>query len=169
LGRPSIGGFDHVLVGLLGKAAGVDPTRINYVVHAGGGEVLASALGRHVTTAVSGYNEFSDQVRTGKLRALAVSGAGRIPGFDVPTLKESGLDVALVNWRCIVPSPETRPADRKALTEAVGVMVKSPLWHEALKKRGWQDFYQNSDEFSGFLTEQQAQISNALKDVGILK
>jgi putative tricarboxylic transport membrane protein len=79
------------------------------------------------------------------------------------------LDVALVNWRGIVTSPETRPADRKALTEAVALMVKSPLWQEALKKRGWQDFYQTSDEFAVFLTDQQAQISTALKEVGILK
>jgi putative tricarboxylic transport membrane protein len=168
-GGGSIGGFDHVLVGLLAKASGVDPTKINYVVHAGGGEVLGSALGGHVTTAVSGYNEFSEQIRAGKLRALAVSGEERIPGFDVPTLKEAGVNVALVNWRGIVTSPETLPADRKVLTEAVAKMVKSPMWQEALQKRGWQDVYQTADEFTLFLSEQQVQIKTALKDVGLLK
>ena len=37
-GGGSIGGFDHVLVGLIAKAVGVDPMKANYIVHAGGGE-----------------------------------------------------------------------------------------------------------------------------------
>lgn len=168
-GGGSIGGFDHVLVGLVAKAAGVDPTKINYVVHAGGGEVLASALGGHVTAAVSGYNEFSEQIRAGKLRALAVSGEERIPGFEAPTLKEAGVNAALINWRGLVTSPEVKPADKKALTEAVAKMVKSPLWQEALQKRGWQNFYQPAEEFGPFLAEQQAQIKSSLQDVGLLK
>ena len=138
-------------------------------MHAGGGEVLASALGGHVTAAVSGYNEFSEQIRAGKLRALAVSGEERIPGFEAPTLKEAGVNAALVNWRGLVTSPEFKPADKKSLTEAVAKMVKSPLWQEALQKRGWQNFYQPAEEFGPFLAEQQAQIKSSLQDVGLLK
>jgi putative tricarboxylic transport membrane protein len=168
-GGGSIGGVDHVLVGLIAKAAGVDPTKINFVVHAGGGEVLASALGGHVTSAVSGYNELSEQIRAGKLRALAVSGEERLPGLDAPTLRETGVDVALVNWRGLVTTKDIRPADRKALTEAVDKMVKSPIWQEALQKRGWQDLYQPSEGFTAFLAQQQVQIKTALQDVGLVK
>jgi putative tricarboxylic transport membrane protein len=168
-GGGSIGGVDHVLVGLIAKAAGVDPTKVNFVVHAGGGEVLASALGGHVTVAVSGYNEFAEQIRAGGLRGLAVSGGERLPGLDVPTLKEAGVDVALVNWRGVALPKDVRPAEKKAVGEAIAAMVKSPAWQEALGKRGWLDLYQPAEVFAPFLAEQQAQIAGVLKDIGLVQ
>ncbi|SMO93140.1 Bug family tripartite tricarboxylate transporter substrate binding protein [Paracoccus laeviglucosivorans] len=164
----SIGGVDHVTAGLFAKAAGVDPTAINYVVHAGGGEVLASVLGGHATVGISGYEEFRAQVDSGDLRALAVSGETRIEGVDVPTFKESGIDLAVQNWRGIVANPRMKDADRDALTAAIAEMVKSPEWAEALKTRGWIDSYQPADEFGAFLTEETTRIGQALKDAGVL-
>ena len=166
-GGGSIGGFDHVLVGQIVKASGVDPAKANYVVHAGGGEVLASTLGGHVTVGISGYNEFAEQVKAGDLRALAVSGGERMAGFDVPTLKEGGVDVAMVNWRGLVAPADASEEDIVALSGAVETMVKSAAWKEALATRGWLDLYQSADEFGPFLKEQQEQVGTALKAVGL--
>ena len=55
LGGGSAGGTDHIVVGLIAKAAGVDPTKINYIAFSGGGEALAAILGGQVTAGVSGY------------------------------------------------------------------------------------------------------------------
>src|ERR687889_2313364 len=73
-GGGSAGGTDHILVGLIAQAAGVDPTQINYVPFSGGGEALAAILGGQVTAGVSGVGEWLDQIESGELRALAVSG-----------------------------------------------------------------------------------------------
>src|SRR5690606_6554903 len=110
----SAGGTDHLLVGMLAEAAGVDPAQINYVPFSGGGEALSSILGGEATAGVSGLGEWQAQIESGELRALAVSGrsdaaAGATPadgdggatafGADIPTLQESGIDVELANWR----------------------------------------------------------------------
>ncbi len=95
----SAGGTDHIAVGLIAKAAGVDPTKINYIAYSGGGEALAAILGNQVTAGVSSLGEFDAQVKAGTLRLLAVSSPERIEGADAPTLKEAGLDVELQNWR----------------------------------------------------------------------
>ena len=116
----SAGGVDHILVGLIAKAAGVDPTQINYVPFSGGGEALASLLGGHVTAGVSGYAEWAGQIEAGELRALAVSGAERMEGIDVPTLQEQGVDIELVNWRAVLAPPGISDEDKKALGDAVG-------------------------------------------------
>ena len=81
-GGGSAGGTDHILIGLIAKAVGVDPAKINYVPFKGGGEAIAAILGGHVTAGVSGIGEFAEQIKSGKMRALAQSApdeAGRHP------------------------------------------------------------------------------------------
>jgi putative tricarboxylic transport membrane protein len=168
-GGGSTGGTDHILAGLIAKAAGVDPTRVNYIAHSGGGEALGSILGGHVTVGVSGYEEFAPQVAAGKLRALAVSSDERLPGIDVPTLKEQGLDVSLVNWRGVFAPPQIRDRDMKALAQAMEKMVQSPAWKDTLQKRGWLDLYQPAQEFAAFLKEDQAKVETTLKDIGLVQ
>lgn len=164
----SIGGVDHVAAGLIAKTVGVDPKKINYVVHAGGGEVLASTLGGHATVGISGYEEFRAQVDAGQLRALAVTGDTRIDGVDMPTLKEAGVDLAVMNWRGIMAHPKLADKDRAALEAAIAALVKTPQWKEALAKRGWIDTYLPAKEFGAFLAEEQKRVESALKEVGLL-
>jgi putative tricarboxylic transport membrane protein len=168
-GGGSAGGTDHILAGLIAKAAGADLTKLNYIAHSGGGEALASILGGHVTAGVSGYEEFAPQIIAGKLRGIAISSDQRLPGIDVPTLKEQGIDVSLVNWRGVMAGSQLREADRKALVAAIEGMVKSQNWQETLKKRGWLDMYQPADEFAAFLKQDRAKVETTLKDVGLVK
>src|SRR3546814_16692054 len=107
----SAGGVDHIAVGLLAKAAGVDPTKINYIAYSGGGEALAAILGSQVTAGISGYGEFEAQVEAGTLRVLAVSGEERLEGVDAPTLKEAGYDVVLQNWRMVAARSEEHTSE----------------------------------------------------------
>jgi len=165
----SAGGADHILAGLVTKAAGGDPAKLNYVPFSGGGEALAEMLGGRVTAGVSGYNEFESQIKAGKLRALGVSPAQRVPGADVPTLKEQGLDVELVNWRGIVAGPGVTPPQRHAFGAAIAKAVKSPEWQKVLKARGWDDAYLSTDEFTAFLKSEQARVKDVLTSIGLVK
>ena len=163
------GGADHILAGLIAKAGGVDPAKVNYIAHDGGGQALATILGGHVTLGVNGLQEMMPQVRSGKLRALAVSSPERLPGIDVPTLKEQGVDVSLVNWRGLMAPPGLRDHDRQALSDAVAKVVQSPAWKNMLATRGWIDLYQPADQFAAFLKEDQARTTAVLKELGLFK
>lgn len=168
-GGGSTGGTDHILAGLVAKAAGVDPSKINYIAHSGGGEALSSILGGHVSAGISGYEEFVPQIQAGKLRGIGVSSDERLPGSDVPTLKEQGIDVTLINWRGAFAPPQIRDKDMEALSQAIAGMVESPQWQETLKTRGWLNMYQPADEFAAFLTEDRAQIEATLRSVGLVE
>ena len=91
-----------------------------------------------------------------------------MPGLDVPTLKEQGLDVALTNWRGVMAPPQIKDADKKKLGEMIGAMVKSEAWQETLKARGWIDLYQPEEEFAAFLQKDRAQVEGILKDIGLV-
>ncbi len=165
----SAGGADHILAALFAKAAGSDPSKVNYIAFSGGGEALAAMLGGRVTAGISGYGEFESQIKAGKLRALAISSGKRLANADVPTLKEQGLDVEVVNWRAIVAGPDITAEQKKSLTETVEKVVKSKEWAEILKQRGWEDFYLAGEPFSAFLKEEQVRVGDVLKSVGLVK
>ena len=168
-GGGSAGGTDHMLVGLIAKEVGVDPSGINYVPFAGGGEALASILGGHVSAGVSGYQEFAGQIETGDLRPLAISSAERLEGVDIPTLKEQGVDVELTNWRAVFAPPGISDEDKQALADAVGQMVESEAWQDTLKERAWLDLYLPPDEFAQFLEQDRQQVETVLKDIGLVQ
>ena len=105
-GSVSWGGFavgspDHILSGLVIKAVGGDVGKMNYIASGAGGELMAALLGNHITVGTGGYNEFASQLQAGKLRAIAISAPERLPGLDIPTFKEQGVDVEFVNWRAV--------------------------------------------------------------------
>jgi putative tricarboxylic transport membrane protein len=165
----SAGGVDHIASALMTKAAGVDPTRINYIPFSGGGEALAAMLGGRVTVGVSGYGEFEGQIKAGKLRAIAVTSERRLEGVAVPTLKEQGIDLAVMNWRSVVAPPGITADQRKVLLEAIDKMVKSKEWAEILKARGWDDAYLPGDAFGTFLKTETVRVTDILKSVGLVK
>jgi putative tricarboxylic transport membrane protein len=165
----SAGGVDHIAVGLFAKAAGADPTKINYIPFSGGGEALAAIMGGRVTAGVSGYGEFEGQIKAGKLRLLAVTSPQRLQNVDAPTLKEQGVDLEIANWRSVMGAPGITPAQRDALIKAVETMVKSPAWAEVLKQKGWDDAYLSGDAFAAFLKQEQTRVTDVLKTIGLVK
>jgi putative tricarboxylic transport membrane protein len=168
-GGGSAGGTDHILAGLIAQAAGVDGTQINYVPFSGGGEALAAVLGGHVTAGVSGYGEWAGQIQSGDLRALAISAGQRLPGIDIPTLKEQGVDVELANWRAVVAPPEITDEQKKVLVSAMDDMAKTEGWKKTLADKNWLDLYLSGDDFAKFLTEENARITATLTQIGLVQ
>src|SRR6188768_857642 len=127
-GGGSAGGTDHILAGLIAKAIGADPSKVNYVPFKGGGEAVSAIIGGHVTAGISGLSEFQQHIKSGKMRALAVSSPKAIEG--IASLKEQGVDVELANWRGIWGAPGITKPQRDELIVAVEKAAKSPSWKE---------------------------------------
>ena len=105
-----------------------------------------------MSVGINGLAEFAPQIEAGTLRALAISSAERLPGVDVPTLREQGVDVEFENWRSLVAPPGISPADRRAPRDAsMRAMVQSPTWREALARYRWLDRYLAGDAFARFV------------------
>ncbi len=167
-GGGSAGGTDHILAGLVANAVGADVTKLNYVAFSGGGEALAAIVGGHVTCGVSGLGEFEAQIKAGELRVLAISSPERLGGLDAPTLKESGIEVELANWRGVFGAGELADADKKMLLGAVDAMVKSEGWKKTLETKGWMDTYLAGDDFATYLNGEETRVTNVLKEIGLV-
>jgi putative tricarboxylic transport membrane protein len=164
-GGGSAGGTDHILAGLIAKATGVDATKVNYVPFKGGGEAIAAIVGGHVTAGVSGIGEFSEQIKGGRMRALAVSSPSRVEGFH--TLKEQGIDVDLANWRGIFGAPGITTAQRDALIKIVHGATESAAWKTTVEKLGWSPIYLAGDPFKKYLDEDTKRVATIIDSLGI--
>jgi putative tricarboxylic transport membrane protein len=169
IGGGSAGGTDHILAGLLLQAAGADATKLNYVPFSGGGEALAAVMGGHVTAGISGFGEWEGQIKSGELRALAISSGAKIEGIDIATMKEQGIDVELANWRAVVAPPGISDEQKKALVATADSMHASEAWKKVLADKKWIDLYQSGDDFSKFLGEEDVRVTAVLKTLGLVK
>ncbi|EST39753.1 C4-dicarboxylate ABC transporter substrate-binding protein [Streptomycetaceae bacterium MP113-05] len=166
-GGSSPGGPDHLAPMLMARAAGIEPKAVNYVPFDGGGELLASVLGGKVAFGVSGVGEYRDQIESGELRLLAVTGPERVKGFDAPTLKEAGLDVEFTNWRGIVAPPGLSDPERERLIAFFTELHDSKEWRESMRRNGWDDAFLTGERYGRFLTSQEKRVDSVLKELGL--
>lgn len=164
----SAGGTDQIVAGLLTKAAGAQPQDLNYIAFSGGGESLAALLGNKVSAGVSGISEYAEQIKAGKLRALAVTGPERKPDLDVPTLTEAGFDIEFINWRGVVAPKGLSDAETDRLVTLVTKMHDSPEWKKALKTNGWDDTFLAGDEFAAYIEDEKKVTTDVLRDLGLV-
>jgi putative tricarboxylic transport membrane protein len=158
-GGGSAGGTDHILAGLIGASAGIDPRRVNYIAFSGGGEAVAALLGANVTAGISSISEFAPHIASGGLRAIAVSSQSRLAELDAPTLVEQGVDVVLENWRGIVAPPGVASAERRRMSDVIAAMVQSETWRKTLADRGWIDTYLADAAFREYLSAERVRVT----------
>jgi putative tricarboxylic transport membrane protein len=159
-GGGSAGGTDHILAGLMAKEVGVDPAKVNYVPFKGGGEAVAAIIGGHVTAGISGLSEFAQHIKSGKMRALAVSSPKAMEG--IASLKEQGVNVELPNWRGVFAAPGITRAQRDELIAAVEKATKSKEWQETLKKNDWDNFWLSGDAYGKYIEEENKRLGDIL-------
>ncbi|APW37760.1 C4-dicarboxylate ABC transporter substrate-binding protein [Rhodoferax koreense] len=167
-GGGSRGSTEHVAAAMIAQKVGADPSKINYVAFRGGGEATAAILGGNVTIGGSGYSEFAEYIAAGKMKAIAVTSEQRLPGINVPTLKEQGIDVVIGNWRGVYGAPGITDAQKKALTDMLLTALKSPAWAEAVKKNDWTPAVLTGDAFAKFVDDDFASLRAIMVKSGMI-
>jgi putative tricarboxylic transport membrane protein len=163
----SAGGTDHQLLGLVVKALGKNPREAAYVAFAGGGPANAAIIGGQVVAGISGYSEFEEQIKAGRMKAIAVSGNKRIPGVNVPTLLELGINVTAANWRGVFGAPGITDPQREKLVDLLAKMNGSAEWKKTLETRKWTDVFMSERPFERQIAKDIADTEAVLKDLGL--
>ena len=167
-GGGSRGATEHIAAAMIARDVGVDPAKINYVAFRGGGEAIAAILGGNVTIGGSGYSEFAEYIASGKMKAIGVTSDKRLPGINIPTLKEQGVNVEIGNWRGVYGAPGITAEQRKALVAKVEKAVKSAAWAESLKKNAWTPAWMSGDAFGNFVDSEFASLRATMVKAGMV-
>lgn len=168
VGGTGIGNNDHVHLANIEKKTG---TQFNYISFDSGGQVMTNLLGAKIDAAMANPSEAYEQMRAGKVRALGITSDKRIGALpDVPTLKESGVDYVVAQFRG-VGGPKGMPQDVvDYLQEAFKRVAKSDQWKtEYLDKFQQLDGYMNSVDFAKFMDEFFKENEQAFKELPSLK
>jgi putative tricarboxylic transport membrane protein len=163
----SAGGTDHQLLGLVIKALGRSAREAAYVAFAGGGPANAAILGAQVSAGISGYSEFQEHIESGRMKAIAVSGTKRIPGVNVPTLIELGVNVTAANWRGVFGAPGISAEQRGRLQDLLRQIHASAGWKDVLEKRKWTDVFLAGPGFEQEIAKSIREAEEVLKDLGL--
>jgi putative tricarboxylic transport membrane protein len=163
----SLGSIDHLLSGMLGREIGLDPKQVNYVAYSGGGEVLTSLLSNTAAAGISGYNDFSDQIEAGTVRALGTSAAEPIDGIEIPTFIEAGLNVEMSNWRGYLAPAGISDETRAELVDIVTEMHATEDWEDAMTRNRWSDSFSTGAEFEEFIAAEGIRVAAIIEELGL--
>lgn len=171
IGVTAAGGTSHMVAGLVVSKAGGDARRMKTVVFKSGGEVTTALLGGHVDVVPAPVANLLPHIKSGKLRALAISSSRRLPAelAQVPTWRELGIDAVFDTWRGMV-GPKGMTASQIAYWDQVFLrLTQAEAWKKDLAQNYWDDNYLNSSQSKAYLDREYKEFKSILGDLGLLK
>ncbi len=165
-GHAGVGTTPHLAMEELAMKAGVQLTPVPYK---GSVEALAALLGKQVTL-MSGTTEFAPHVESGRLRVLATLGAQRAKAFpDVPTLRESGVDIVNESPFGIGVPRGTDPVIVRTLQDAFKAALQDPRVQQVYERYMLPMLYMNSQDYEAFARRTVAAERDLLGRLGMLR
>ncbi|MFN9805716.1 MAG: Bug family tripartite tricarboxylate transporter substrate binding protein [Betaproteobacteria bacterium] len=160
------GSTNHLTAELFQQIAGV---KVTHVPYKGGGPALADLLGGHVDAMFATLPSAMAHIRSGKLRALAVTGERRSPALpDVPTAGEAGARGLVVMTGNGVLAPAGTPA---AVIERLQREVKAAIAVDAVRERyataGAEPMTLTPEQFRDLIARDYGRWARLIKDNGI--
>ena len=164
------GNHNHIIIGMILKAAGADPKKARVVIFASGGEATTAMLGGHIDVCVCAPADSIALLQAGKTRAIGMSGPQRQKGAlaAVPTLREQGIDAVFFSWRGFIGAKGLSAAQVAFWDQAFARAIQSDEWKQDLEKNAWaEDFMASADTRRHLDTEYEV-MTKMLAELGVL-
>ena len=171
----SLGAGNHVAVGKMGKAAGVDIAKLRLIVYSATGEAITAVLGGHVdlipVTVSSILPHVQPGAKQGNLRILAVASPRRLGGVlaGVPTWREQGINVEQDSFRAVMGAKDMGAAQIAYWDGVFRALADSPPWQADLENNLWVNNYRDSADARKYLAAEYNDYKIQLKDLGVIR
>jgi tripartite-type tricarboxylate transporter receptor subunit TctC len=168
---PGPGNANHILLGLTGKALGVNASQIPLVFFSSAGDSMTAALGGHVDVVISSIPPVLEQVKAGKMRMLAVGAPQRLRGelANVPTLQELGANAVFVNWRGVVGPKDLSKEQVRYWEDLLGAASKTDAWRSYAEETASMPIFMDSASSVRFMQTQHNELRSVMQELGLAK
>jgi tripartite-type tricarboxylate transporter receptor subunit TctC len=160
-----IGITNHLVMAMFTSTANINMTHVPYK---GGPPALTDLMGGQVQVMFETSVATLPFVKQGRLKALGVSSAERIPAApDIPTIAEQGYPGFVgVPWVCLMAPAGTPPAIVQKLNVKINEILQSPAVKEQMANLGVLPMVMTTDQFNTFWRAEIAKWGKAVKDSG---
>jgi putative tricarboxylic transport membrane protein len=165
---------DHIITIALEKAAGV---KFSYIPYTSGGQAATQLVGKHIDSNVNNPSENIAQWRAGQVRALCVFSEQRmafkdkvtaeLAWSDIPTCKESGIDVQYQMLRAFFLPPDTTKEQSAFYADLLKKVTATPEWQGYLNKQALKASYLTGADFVQFLEKDEAFHNKLMNEAGL--
>lgn len=139
---------DAIAAYILGDKSGID---MSIVPFTSGGEVLTNILGNHIDVAFSGPGESLEQIKAGKLIAIATSNETRLDILpDVPTFKEKGIDLTIQQSRGVIMTSGVSAEQIAFYEDMFKKVSETEAWKNYVKTNAMVSVYMGSNDYTKF-------------------
>lgn len=167
---------DHLITFALEKVYGA---KFTYIPYKSGGEAATQLVGKHTESNVNNPSENVAQWRAGQIRALCVFSEQRMvykekitkdeSWADIPTCKESGVNVTYQMLRAFFLPPGTSADHSAYYTEVMRKVVATPEWKEYVARNALKETFQTGADFTRFLEKDDAYHRTLMTEAGFAK
>jgi tripartite-type tricarboxylate transporter receptor subunit TctC len=156
----------HIAFERLKRTAGVNMTFIPYP---GMAPAINAVLGQHVTAAFGNYGDLIEQIKAGKLRALAAATQRRIESLpDVPTFTESGYsDFEADVWYGLVAPARTPKTAIAQFIEWIARALQEPEIKSKIAALGISVVGTCGNDFATFLRKRYEDYGRTIQEADI--
>ncbi len=163
------GNHNHVMIGMLIKAAGADPRQAKAIVFNAGSEATTAALGGHVDVSVVAPANVIPLLAAGKVRVLGIAAPQRQDGAfaAVPTLHEQGVNAVYFSWRGFMGPKGLSPAQTAFWDQAFLQLAKAPAWLQDVERNAWAAVLMNSAQTVRHLEHETESLRKLLLELGV--
>jgi len=163
-GTPGAGTSLHVTMEQIARQQGIKWTHIPFK---GNAEGTTALLGGHIGV-LADSTGWAPLVNSGELRLLVTWGVGRTKNWpDVPTLKETGIDIVSNSPFGIAGPAGMDPAVVKVLHDAFKRGMEEPSYREAMAKFDQEPFYLGSADYHAYALRAIAEEKRLVQELGL--
>ena len=168
-GGSSRASMDHIIAALAFKKSGVDAKQLKYIPYNAGGHAMVGLLSGETQLLSTGLSEAIALADQGEVRILAMTAPERLKGYPgVPTLVEQGVPAVFANWRGFFAAPGITDEQFDRFENILSSMYATKEWQDIRENRGWTDFFVSGEEFVSFLGQQEKEMAELLRELGLL-